>query len=119
MATTVIDLRVARYDIHVTQGKTFDHDLVYADKDLSSYGGTLIVKDVGLSTVFTLSTGATSIVISYSDPDSTVNLLKSAAGMGTVMAGRYSYDLELSSGGTVDPTLCLQGYFVVESEVSS
>lgn len=118
---TTIDLTSPVYHIEVSGGRTFDHDLTYEGIDLTGYSGTFTVtswRRAENAAVFRLATGGSGVTITGGTAASTVNLLKSAAEMGTLAPGTYWHELELASGGTVDPSICLAGRFVVAPEVS-
>lgn len=117
---TEIDLTSPVYHLTVTQGRTLNHDLTYTALDLTGYSGTFTVRGFRRAEntpVFQL-TDSDGLTITGGTASSTVNLLRSAAAMGSLSPGSYWHELELSSGGTIDPSYSLHGRFLVEPETS-
>jgi hypothetical protein len=85
--------------------------------DLTGYTGTMTVRPfVGASTTTVVASTANGAMV-LTALTGRINVTLSAATTGAISAGRYSYDLVLTSGATV--TRILEGKFIVTGAVTT
>jgi hypothetical protein len=85
--------------------------------DLTGYSGTMTVRPfVGASTTTVVASTANGAMV-LTALTGRINVTLSAATTGAIAAGRYSYDLVLTSGATV--TRILEGKFIVTGAVTT
>ena len=110
----------AKFNLVCDQATTFNFQFQILNNNtplnLTGYTGTMTVRPfVGASTTTVVATTANGLMaIDASNGRVTVTI--SATTTGAIAAGRYSYDLVLTSGATV--TRYLEGKFIVTGAVT-
>ena len=110
----------AKYNLVCDQATTFNFQFqILNDQtplNLTGYTGTMTVRPfVGASTTTVVATTANGMMV-FDAVNRRVTLTISATTTGAIAAGRYSYDLVLTSGVTV--TRYLEGKFIVTGAVT-
>jgi hypothetical protein len=111
----------AKYNLVCDQATTFNFQFQIKNDstpwDLTGYTGTMTVRPfVGASTTTVVASTANGAMV-LTALTGRVNVTLSAATTGDIAAGRYSYDLVLTSGATV--TRILEGKFIVTGAVTT
>jgi hypothetical protein len=110
----------AKYNLVCDQATTFNFQFqILNDQtplNLTGYTGTMTVRPfVGASTTTVVATTANGLMV-FDATNGRVTVTISATTTGAIAAGRYSYDLVLTSGVTV--TRYLEGKFIVTGAVT-
>jgi hypothetical protein len=110
----------AKYNLVCDQATTFNFQFqILNDQtplNLTGYTGTMTVRPfVGASTTTVVATTANGLMV-FDAANGRVTVTISATTTGAIAAGRYSYDLVLTSGVTV--TRYLEGKFIVTGAVT-
>jgi hypothetical protein len=110
----------AKYNLVCDQATTFNFQFqILNDQtplNLTGYTGTMTVRPfVGASTTTVVATTANGLMV-FDAVNGRVTVTISATTTGAIAAGRYSYDLVLTSGATV--TRYLEGKFIVTGAVT-
>ena len=110
----------SKYNLVCDQATTFNFQFTISNDnvpwDLTNYTGTMTVRPfVGASTVTVVASTANGRMV-LGGPAVSVNVSIDATTTGDISAGRYAYDLVLSSVGEV--TRILEGKFVVTGAVT-
>jgi hypothetical protein len=110
----------AKYNLVCDQATTFNFQFqILNDQtplNLTGYTGTMTVRPfVGASTTTVVATTANGLMV-FDAVNGRVTVTISATTTGAIAAGRYSYDLVLTSGVTV--TRYLEGKFIVTGAVT-
>jgi hypothetical protein len=111
----------AKYNLVCDQATTFNFQFQIKNDstpwDLTGYSGTMTVRPfVGASTTTVVASTANGAMV-LTALTGRINVTLSAATTGAIAAGRYSYDLVLTSGATV--TRILEGKFIVTGAVTT
>ena len=111
----------AKYNLVCNQATTFNFQFqILNDQtplNLTGYTGTMTVRPfVGASTTTVVATTANGLMV-FDAVNGRVTVTISATTTGAIAAGRYSYDLVLTSGVTV--TRILEGKFIVTGAVTT
>jgi hypothetical protein len=115
----------AKYNLICDQATTFNFQFQVQNNlngsatpwNLTGYTGTMTVRPfVGASTTTVVASTANGRMV-FDALNGRVTVTIDATTTGAISAGRYSYDLVLSSGGTV--TRILEGKFVVTGAVTT
>ena len=111
----------AKYNLVCDQATTFNFQFQIKNDstpwDLTGYSGTMTVRPfVGASTTTVVASTANGAMV-LTALTGRINVTLSAATTGAISAGRYSYDLVLTSGATV--TRILEGKFIVTGAVTT
>jgi hypothetical protein len=111
----------AKYNLVCDQATTFNFQFQIKNDstpwDLTGYTGTMTVRPfVGASTTTVVASTANGAMV-LTALTGRINVTLSAATTGAISAGRYSYDLVLTSGATV--TRILEGKFIVTGAVTT
>ncbi len=110
----------AKYNLVCDQATTFNFQFqILNDQtplNLTGYTGTMTVRPfVGASTTTVVASTANGLMV-FDAANGRVTVTISATTTGAIAAGRYSYDLVLTSGVTV--TRYLEGKFIVTGAVT-
>jgi hypothetical protein len=110
----------AKYNLVCDQATTFNFQFQILNNqtplNLTGYTGTMTVRPfVGASTTTVVATTANGLMV-FDAANGRVTVTISATTTGAIAAGRYSYDLVLTSGVTV--TRYLEGKFIVTGAVT-
>ena len=110
----------AKYNLVCDQATTFNFQFQILNNqtplNLTGYTGTMTVRPfVGASTTTVVATTANGLMV-FDASNGRVTVTISATTTGAIAAGRYSYDLVLTSGATV--TRYLEGKFIVTGAVT-
>jgi hypothetical protein len=110
----------AKYNLVCDQATTFNFQFQILNNEtplnLTGYTGTMTVRPfVGASTTTVVATTANGLMV-FDAVNGRVTVTISATTTGAIAAGRYSYDLVLTSGVTV--TRYLEGKFIVTGAVT-
>lgn len=110
----------AKYNLVCDQATTFNFQFqILNDQtplNLTGYTGTMTVRPfVGASTTTVVASTANGLMV-FDAVNGRVTVTISATTTGAIAAGRYSYDLVLTSGVTV--TRYLEGKFIVTGAVT-
>jgi len=110
----------AKYNLVCDQATTFNFQFQILNNEtplnLTGYTGTMTVRPfVGASTTTVVATTANGLMV-FDAVNGRVTITISATTTGAIAAGRYSYDLVLTSGATV--TRYLEGKFIVTGAVT-
>ena len=110
----------AKYNLVCDQATTFNFQFqILNDQtplNLTGYTGTMTVRPfVGASTTTVVASTANGLMV-FDAANGRVTVTISATTTGAIAAGRYSYDLVLTSGATV--TRYLEGKFIVTGAVT-
>jgi hypothetical protein len=111
----------AKYNLVCDQATTFNFQFQIKNDstpwDLTGYSGTMTVRPfVGATTTTVVASTANGAMV-LTALTGRINVTLSAATTGAISAGRYSYDLVLTSGATV--TRILEGKFIVTGAVTT
>ncbi len=111
----------AKYNLVCDQATTFNFQFQILNNqtplNLTGYTGTMTVRPfVGASTTTVVATTANGLMV-FDAANGRVTVTISATTTGAIAAGRYSYDLVLTSGVTV--TRYLEGKFIVTGAVTT
>jgi hypothetical protein len=111
----------AKYNLVCDQATTFNFQFQIKNDstpwDLTGYSGTMTVRPfVGAQTTTVVASTANGAMV-LTALTGRINVTLSAATTGAISAGRYSYDLVLTSGATV--TRILEGKFIVTGAVTT
>ena len=111
----------AKYNLVCDQATTFNFQFQIKNDstpwDLTGYSGTMTVRPfVGATTTTVVASTANGAMV-LTALTGRINVTLSAAVTGAISAGRYSYDLVLTSGATV--TRILEGKFIVTGAVTT
>lgn len=119
-----VDLSVPVVNIIVTRGKRFQYDIYYVDMDISGYTFDFRVRTSrgdGAGDLLAGSVASGHVVATYpiTDPDgdttTRVRITFTATEM-QVVPGEYPWEIEPTGGGVKDPTMALQGTFIIKPE---
>ena len=110
----------AKYNLVCDQATTFNFQFQILNNEtplnLTGYTGTMTVRPfVGASTTTVVASTANGLMV-FDAANGRVTVTISATTTGAIAAGRYSYDLVLTSGVTV--TRYLEGKFIVTGAVT-
>ena len=110
----------AKYNLVCDQATTFNFQFQILNNqtplNLTGYTGTMTVRPfVGASTTTVVASTANGLMV-FDAANGRVTVTISATTTGAIAAGRYSYDLVLTSGVTV--TRYLEGKFIVTGAVT-
>ena len=110
----------AKYNLVCDQATTFNFQFQILNNqtplNLTGYTGTMTVRPfVGASTTTVVASTANGLMV-FDAGNGRVTVTISATTTGAIAAGRYSYDLVLTSGVTV--TRYLEGKFIVTGAVT-
>jgi hypothetical protein len=110
----------AKYNLVCDQATTFNFQFQILNNEtplnLTGYTGTMTVRPfVGASTTTVVASTANGLMV-FDSVNGRVTVTISATTTGAIAAGRYSYDLVLTSGVTV--TRYLEGKFIVTGAVT-
>ena len=110
----------AKFNLICEQATTFNFQFSINNDavpiDLTGYTGTMTVRPfVGASTTTVVASTANGLMV-FDAVNGRVTVTISATTTGAIAAGRYSYDLVLTSGVTV--TRYLEGKFIVTGAVT-
>ena len=110
----------AKYNLVCDQATTFNFQFQILNNqtplNLTGYTGTMTVRPfVGASTTTVVASTANGLMV-FDSANGRVTVTISATTTGAIAAGRYSYDLVLTSGATV--TRYLEGKFIVTGAVT-
>ena len=110
----------AKYNLVCDQATTFNFQFQILNNEtplnLTGYTGTMTVRPfVGASTTTVVASTANGLMV-FDAANGRVTVTISATTTGAIAAGRYSYDLVLTSGATV--TRYLEGKFIVTGAVT-
>ena len=110
----------AKYNLVCDQATTFNFQFQILNNqtplNLTGYTGTMTVRPfVGASTTTVVASTANGLMV-FDATNGRVTVTISATTTGAIAAGRYSYDLVLTSGVTV--TRYLEGKFIVTGAVT-
>ena len=110
----------AKYNLVCDQATTFNFQFQILNNqtplNLTGYTGTMTVRPfVGASTTTVVASTANGLMV-FDAANGRVTVTISATTTGAIAAGRYSYDLVLTSGATV--TRYLEGKFIVTGAVT-
>ena len=110
----------AKYNLVCDQATTFNFQFQILNNqtplNLTGYTGTMTVRPfVGASTTTVVASTANGLMV-FDSVNGRVTVTISATTTGAIAAGRYSYDLVLTSGATV--TRYLEGKFIVTGAVT-
>jgi hypothetical protein len=111
----------AKYNLVCDQATTFNFQFQIKNDstpwDLTGYTGTMTVRPfVGATTTTVVASTANGAMV-LTALTGRINVTLSAATTAAITAGRYSYDLVLTSGATV--TRILEGKFIVTGAVTT
>ena len=111
----------AKYNLVCDQATTFNFQFQILNNqtplNLTGYTGTMTVRPfVGASTTTVVASTANGLMV-FDAVNGRVTVTISATTTGAIAAGRYSYDLVLTSGVTV--TRILEGKFIVTGAVTT
>ena len=111
----------AKYNLVCDQATTFNFQFQILENntplDLTGYTGTMTVRPfVGATTTTVLATTANGYMV-FDATNGRITVTLSATVTGAISAGRYAYDLVVTSGVTV--TRILEGKFIVTGAVTT
>lgn len=111
----------AKYNLVCDQATTFNFQFQILENntplDLTGYTGTMTVRPfVGATTTTVVATTANGYMV-FDATNGRITVTLSATVTGAISAGRYSYDLVITSGVTV--TRILEGKFIVTGAVTT
>ena len=111
----------AKYNLVCDQSTTFNFQFQIKNDstpwDLTGYTGTMTVRPfVGAQTTTVVASTANGRMV-LTTSTGRINVTIDATTTGNIAAGRYSYDLVLTSGATV--TRILEGKFIVTGAVTT
>ena len=111
----------AKYNLVCEQATTFNFQFTIKNDstpwDLTNYTAVMTVRPfVGASTTTVVASTANGAMV-LTALTGRINVTLSATTTGAIAAGRYSYDLVLTSGATV--TRILEGKFIVTGAVTT
>ena len=111
----------AKYNLVCDQATTFNFQFQMLENntplDLTGYTGTMTVRPfVGATTTTVVASTANGRMV-FEGGNGTVTVTLSASITGAIPAGRYAYDLVITSGVTV--TRILEGKFIVTGAVTT
>jgi hypothetical protein len=111
----------AKYNLVCDQATTFNFQFQILENntplDLTGYTGTMTVRPfVGATTTTVVATTANGAMV-FDATNGRITVTLSATVTGAISAGRYSYDLVITSGVTV--TRILEGKFIVTGAVTT
>jgi hypothetical protein len=111
----------AKYNLVCDQATTFNFQFQILENntplDLTGYTGTMTVRPfVGATTTTVVATTANGYMV-FDATNGRITVTLSATVTGAISAGRYSYDLVITSGVTV--TRYLEGKFIVTGAVTT
>ena len=111
----------AKYNLVCDQATTFNFQFQILENntplDLTGYTGTMTVRPfVGATTTTVVASTANGAMV-FDATNGRITVTLSATVTGAISAGRYSYDLVLTSGVTV--TRILEGKFIVTGAVTT
>ena len=110
----------AKYNLVCDQATTFNFQFQILENNtplnLTGYTGTMTVRPfVGASTTTVVASTDNGYMV-FDETNGRITVTLSATVTGAISAGRYSYDLVLTSGATV--TRYLEGKFIVTGAVT-
>ena len=111
----------AKYNLVCDQATTFNFQFQILENntplDLTGYTGTMTVRPfVGATTTTVVATTANGYMV-FDATNGRITVTLSATVTGAISAGRYAYDLVITSGVTV--TRILEGKFIVTGAVTT
>ena len=111
----------AKYNLVCDQATTFNFQFQILENntplDLTGYTGTMTVRPfVGATTTTVVASTANGAMV-FDATNGRITVTLSATVTGAISAGRYSYDLVITSGVTV--TRILEGKFIVTGAVTT
>jgi hypothetical protein len=111
----------AKYNLVCDQATTFNFQFQILENntplDLTGYTGTMTVRPfVGATTTTVVATTANGYIV-FDATNGRITVTLSATVTGAISAGRYAYDLVITSGVTV--TRILEGKFIVTGAVTT
>jgi hypothetical protein len=111
----------AKYNLVCDQATTFNFQFQILENntplDLTGYTGTMTVRPfVGATTTTVVATTANGYMV-FDATNGRITVTLSATVTGAISAGRYAYDLVVTSGVTV--TRILEGKFIVTGAVTT
>jgi hypothetical protein len=111
----------AKYNLVCDQATTFNFQFQILENntplDLTGYTGTMTVRPfVGATTTTVVATTANGYMV-FDATNGRITVTLSATVTGAISAGRYAYDLVVTSGVTV--TRYLEGKFIVTGAVTT
>ena len=111
----------AKYNLVCDQATTFNFQFQMLENntplDLTGYTGTMTVRPfVGASTTTVVASTDNGYMV-FDETNGRITVTLSATVTGAISAGRYSYDLVITSGVTV--TRILEGKFIVTGAVTT
>jgi hypothetical protein len=111
----------AKYNLVCDQATTFNFQFQILESniplDLTGYTGTMTVRPfVGATTTTVVATTANGAMV-FDATNGRITVTLSATVTGAISAGRYAYDLVVTSGVTV--TRILEGKFIVTGAVTT
>ena len=111
----------AKYNLVCDQATTFNFQFQILENNtplnLTGYTGTMTVRPfVGASTTTVVASTANGLMV-FDATNGRITVTLSATVTGAISAGRYAYDLVITSGVTV--TRILEGKFIVTGAVTT
>ena len=111
----------AKYNLVCDQATTFNFQFQILENNtplnLTGYTGTMTVRPfVGATTTTVVASTANGYMV-FDETNGRITVTLSATVTGAISAGRYSYDLVITSGVTV--TRILEGKFIVTGAVTT
>jgi hypothetical protein len=111
----------AKYNLVCDQATTFNFQFQMLENntplDLTGYTGTMTVRPFVGATTTTVVASTDNGYMVFDETNGRITVTLSATITGAISAGRYSYDLVITSGVTV--TRILEGKFIVTGAVTT